>query len=260
MTRRELLGCVQTMQTGLHATDDARQLVMHACHISHAELLTHPEQSVSWIERAHAMHLARRRRCSTPIAYLTHQRAFFGRDFFVNKHVLIPRPETEPLIELALPRAAHAKTIVDIGTGSGAIAITIACETQKSVIAIDCSRSALAVAKKNARRHRVEHLVSFLHDKYLNPLNTLASPFLILANLPYLSEAMLRESPEEVRDFEPHVALVGDKNDGLDCYRELFRQIQHRVQEGAWGHCLVEFDPRQEHALVHIVRQLLPTA
>lgn len=160
-----------------------------------------------------------------PLAYLLGKREFYGRDFLVDRRVLIPRPETETLIEHALAfihnESPSRPRVVDVGTGSGAIAITIAAEVPGArVIAVDQSAGALTVAAENARRHGVADRVKFLQGDLLVGL---AGPFdLILANLPYIPTAEIAKLQPEVRG-EPRGALDGGP-DGLDLYRRLFAQ------------------------------------
>ncbi len=179
-----------------------------------------------------------RRKDGEPVAYILHQQEFFGRTFTVNSNVLIPRPSTEGLIELALEMAdatatgevlkeidagivAYGErwrddavtTIVDIGTGSGCIATTLACERPTfKIIATDVSDDALRIARENASRHKVSDRIDIRKGSLLAPLRDQRDPFLLVSNIPYVPERY--DLPREV-SFEPRVALFGGP-DGTD--------------------------------------------
>ena len=254
MTRKELQKQVQNILSGrANAADDARVLVMHTCSINHAELVKNPDVSVSRVRVQKALRLARRRLQNEPLAYLLGSRDFMGRAFIVNKHTLIPRPETELMVETALELANKNAQVIEIGTGSGAVAISFALESKLPVIATDVSKEALRVARKNTKLQRVEDLVDLRTGSLLDPLSSediqKDRTTIILANLPYLSESMLLESPAEVKDYEPQSALVSDDQDGLELYRILLESIKARREDFGTGIIvLLEIDPRQEAA------------
>lgn len=171
------------------------------------ELEGSPGELFRWVEL---------RKRGIPLAYLSHRKEFFGRIFYIDRRVLIPRPETELLIEEALnsvkeiwgKRDGEGLTLLDLGTGSGVIAITIALEIPKAkVIATDISGDALEVARKNARRFGVESRISFLEGDLFFPLKEPLDG--IMANLPYVGEEWAKESPE--LSFEPQRSLIGGK-------------------------------------------------
>lgn len=160
-----------------------------------------------------------------PTQYITGRQEFYGREFRVTPDVLIPRPETEHLIEAALK--SGARTIVDIGTGSGAIAVTLALETGARVVATDISSPALKVAQENAAR--LGAAVGFVA---CDLAGALAGNFdLIVSNPPYVPAA--ESLPREVRDFEPGVALYGGE-DGLAIYRRLIPEAAPLLKPGGW--------------------------
>lgn len=170
----------------------------------------------------------RARRAGEPLAYLVGSREFYGRRFQVDQRVLIPRPETEDLVEAALAfareRAAEGQRdlrIVDVGTGSGVIAVTLAAELPPArIIAVDRSAGALAVAHENARRHGVEGRITLIQGDLLSAV---AGPVdLIVANLPYIPTEEIPTLQPEVQ-HEPRLALDGGP-DGLDLYRRLWTQ------------------------------------
>ena len=264
MNRKELQSKIRRMLVhSEHVADDARQILMHVTNLSHAELVAHDNELVSRSEQSRALKLAKARSAGKPMAYILNKRDFFGRAFLVNKHVLIPRPETEVMVEEALELANKKTMFVDIGTGSGAIAITLALESKLPVMATEISKGALKMAKQNATE--LEATVDFHHGSLLEPIwrNELAGhgKIVITANLPYLSESMLSSSPVEVRDYEPKIALVSDDSDGLDLYRELLAQIQARRNEfPSELVLLIEIDPRQSKIVKNMINEIEPSA
>lgn len=264
MTRTELQHVLEAILTGRpYAQQDARQLVSHVSGATHADLLAFPERPVSRRASLRAQHLAVRRGQEVPMAYLLGTRDFYGRSFIVNRHVLIPRPETETLIE-------HARTllpadlVIDIGTGSGAIALTLALETGVPVIATDTSRQALRVAKRNARQFGVSSPLQWRHGSLLQPIrNTdlVGDHLIITANLPYLTPELLTDSPFEVTHYEPWSALISDQTDGLDLSAQLLTQLTAR-RSAFPSHIdlLLEIDPRQAPLISTRIALLLPNS
>jgi release factor glutamine methyltransferase len=194
---------------------EARLLLCHVLGVSHAALEAHPEGKVSPADTAAFRALVARRAAGEPVAYLTGRREFYGLDFHVTPAVLIPREETELLVDLA--REFGAARILDLGTGSGCLAIAVAKHLpQAEVTAVDASAAALAVARENAARHGVK--VRFLQGDWFAPLG--GERFdLILANPPYVAEADPHLAQGDVR-FEPRDALAAGP-DGLDDIRRI---------------------------------------
>lgn len=164
--------------------------------------------------------LIRRRADRVPMAYLVGRREFYGRRFHVDPRVLIPRPETEHLVEAALDCTAAGARVLDLGTGSGCIAVTVALERpDASLVATDLSLGALAVAAGNCRRHGVGGRVRLVRADLLSALRL--RPFdLVVSNPPYIDVGEWQSLMPEVRDHEPPEALFA--GDGLDFYRRLF--------------------------------------
>ena len=207
-------------------------------------LYTHPEQPLTDQQTQTVQALVKRRSAGEPVAYLTNHKEFYGRDFYVDQRVLIPRPETELMIDLIKHYAQPQDSIADIGTGSGCIAITLAKELLNVTInATDISTVALAVAKKNATSHNVE--INFHHGNLLEPIKNKKID-IIVANLPYLNAAL---------PHEPAQAFLAGK-DGLDLYRQLFTQIAALGQTPRY--VIIEIDPDQVSALMEIIKQQLP--
>jgi release factor glutamine methyltransferase len=205
---------------------EARLLLCHVLGVSLAALEAHPEAKVSSGDTASFSALAARRAAGEPVAYLTGRREFYGLDFQVTPAVLIPREETELLVDLA--REFGAARILDLGTGSGCLAIAVAKHLpQAEVTAVDASAAALAVARENAARHGVK--VRFLQGDWFAPLA--AARFdLILANPPYVAEADPHLSQGDVR-FEPRAALASGP-DGLDDIRRIVAQAPAHLVPG----------------------------
>lgn len=175
-----------------------------------------------WIHYGRYLH---QRLNGVPTQYITGRQEFFGRDFHVTPDVLIPRPETEHLIEAAL--AVEARNILDIGTGSGAIAVTLALETKARVVATDISERALRMARSNAERlsARVDFVACDL-------AGALGGAFdLIVSNPPYIPRT--ESLPREVREHEPEIALYGGE-DGFEIYRRLIPEAERLLAPAGW--------------------------
>jgi len=161
------------------------------------------------------------------VAYITGHKEFMGLDFYIDRAVLIPRPETELLVEHALRLMPPLPALIDVGTGSGAIAVSLAYYNKKALLyATDRSPAALAVARRNCIRHGVSDRVSLHQGDLLQPLSgcpAAGGVDLIAANLPYIAESDLPGLPGGVRMFEPLLALAGGE-DGLEHYRRLVPQ------------------------------------
>lgn len=204
-----------------------------------AYLLAHPETQLSPPQQATFRTLAAKRRRGVPFAYLTGQQGFYGLDFAVTKDVLIPRPETEQLVDwvLAHNNRKAQSTIIDVGTGSGCIAVTLAKYLPAArIIAADVSAAALRVAKKNARAHGVSQRISFRQGSLLTVRKPNEHMDLVVANLPYLTISQLKNLPHE-----PKLALHGGTR-GLELIEKLIQQIVERGIPRA----ILEIDPAQE--------------
>ena len=166
-----------------------------------------------------------------PIQYITRSSEFYGRKFIVDQNVLIPRPETEILIDVSVEILSkkNSPTIIDIGTGSGCIGITLALEIPSSnIIAIDISDSALSIAKKNADMYSIRN-IEFLRLDILNQ-DIIHIADMLISNPPYISKEEIPSLMKDVKDFEPMIALT-DNSDGLDFYRKFSNIIPHVVKK-----------------------------
>jgi release factor glutamine methyltransferase len=190
---------------------------------------------------------------------------FYGRDFVVDKRVLIPRPETELLVEVALRacrrmlQADRTPIVADIGTGSGAIPITLALEEHRLpyLYGSDISSDALDVASLNCQRHHVEDRVRLLHGDLLAPLPEPVD--VVTANLPYVGTKEMDILESDVRDYEPHLALFSGP-EGLDLLQRLFTEAQKtdKLKDGAV--LVLEIGYNQREPLTHLLEELWPQA
>ncbi len=249
ITRREALKLGKETLKTANARRDAEVLLMHLLRESRAELYRNMDKEVPALLLSRYRELLARRLKGHPIQYLTGYREFMGLDFMVTKDVLIPRPETEILVELAMDliqnkiKAADKKndipliTAVDLGTGCGVIAISLAKFLAGIMIyALDVSRAALAVARENARLQGVSDRITFLGGDFLTPLNAksnYAGIDFLLSNPPYIPSEELAKLSPQVRNFEPHQALDGG-GDGLDFYRRIASEAPSYLRPGGW--------------------------
>lgn len=211
-----------------------------------------PQDSMAAFEE-----LLARRRMLEPVAYITGQRAFFGMEFLVDRRVLVPRPETELLVELALAaarrRVGRRLVLADIGTGSGCIALALAAQLpEATVYAVDQSQDALVVAAANRAQHGLEARVRLLHGDLTAPLPEPVD--LLVSNPPY---TILDAIDAGVRLHEPHLALDGGA-DGLDCYRRLLPAATHALRSG--GEVLLEIGAEQGAAVRALAQAAFPHA
>lgn len=229
---------------------DQRILVCHALGISRTALITQSERALTADEALRVAELLQRRHDGEPVAYIIGQREFFGLDFETTPAVLIPRPDTELLVELALARLPPRGRVLDMGTGSGAIAVSIAhSRPDASVTALDVSQEALAVAARNAQRNRAA--VRFLHSDWYAAVE--GEQFdLIVSNPPYIADGDRHLSEGDLR-FEPSGALT-DFSDGLSALRTIIAGAPARLAPGSW--LLMEHGYDQADA----VRALLSSA
>ena len=208
----------------------AEVLLAHALHRDREYLYAHPEEKLSEVAWIHYGRYLDERLNGKPTQYITRRQEFYGRDFRVTSEVLIPRPETEHLVEAALARIHSGDAVLDIGTGSGAIAITLALETGARVFATDISVAALGVATANARK--LGAAVQFLAGDL-----TLAiadrSVDLLVSNPPYVPSVDTPGLQREVRDYEPHLALFAGPT-GLEIYQRLIADAARVLKPGGW--------------------------
>jgi len=242
---------------GLHATSDSAALdsevlLMHVLGCDRSHLRAWPEKQLTMGQTREYEALIERRRQGWPIAYLTGQREFWSRPFRVAPGVLIPRPETELLIELALVAIPADQTadLLDLGTGSGIIAITLAVERPRSkVTAVDISAEALAIAKINADRHAARH-PRFLQGDWLTPLPPGERFDLIVSNPPYIAEDDPHLRYGDLR-HEPREALACEGN-GLSALHTIIEQARDFLKPG--GALLLEHGHDQADKVAELMR------
>jgi release factor glutamine methyltransferase len=227
---------------GIPAADaplDVEVLARHALGWDRARLLVHAHENEPPDFASTFAGLISRRAEREPVAQIVGVREFWERDFEVTADVLIPRPETEIIIEeaLAFAREQTCARVIDVGTGSGCLAVTLACELPDvHIVATDVSAAALAVATRNARRYHVEDRVTLIRSDVLAGVTGMAD--LIVSNPPYVPEADASAMQPEVLRYEPHVALFGGAT-GLEVMRRLFVQARDRLADH--GRLVVEF-------------------
>ena len=249
-----------------NAGRDARQLLEIATGLDRPAMLARPDRILSEEEAGSFRGMVAQRRGGVPVQHLRGSQEFFGREFLVSPDVLIPRPETEHLVEEVLrlyPDRSEPLRIADVGTGSGILAITLALEyTRGSVLAVDISRAALAMAHANAVRLAARN-VRFAQSNLLAAAGTEQFD-LVVSNPPYIPLTEAAELHPQVRDHEPHLALFGG-DDGLDLYRRLIPQAWLHLRTGSWllletgGRTVALDDLLAEAGEIHYVRDLSGT-
>jgi release factor glutamine methyltransferase len=216
---------------------DARLLLCHATSLSHEGLVASRDAELSADLLAGFGALIARRLAGEPVSRIVGKREFYGRDFEVGPDVLIPRPETETLVEAALShidrRAGDPPTVLDLGTGSGAIAVTLACERPDlRVVASDTSAAALDIARANARHHGCAERIEFLRGSWYEAVPGRRFD-LVVANPPYVAAGDAHLAQGDLR-FEPGSALTDGSADGLDSIRAIVAGAgEHLAQGGA---------------------------
>lgn len=221
----------------------ARSLVAHTVGRAREWVLAHDEEELMSSQIAQLEGYVTRIMAHEPLAYVVRQRAFYGMNLFVDDRVLIPRPETELLVELVCEKTARLAGlaggqpihILEIGTGSGAAIIAIARELPHvNVLATDISANALEVAQLNAANQGVAHRLVLVRSNLLEDLEQLVldQVTILIANLPYIAPAEIAALQTEIVNHEPHVALDGGGTDGLELIRTLLSQIKLRCSNG----------------------------
>lgn len=224
----------QATQAGV-AAFDAKVLAAHALGVNRAWLAAHSDDPLSATQAQAVQHTLQRRAAGEPVAYITGVREFYGLPFVVTPNVLIPRPETEWLVDFIVQRAPQGSLVADIGCGSGAIAVAAAhTRPDLHITATDVSAAALAVAQRNAVAHGVQDRVTFVQGDLFAPLATLAGQrFAVIAsNPPYIAAGDAHLAQGDIR-FEPQGALT-DAADGLAILRRLAEGAAAHLQPGGW--------------------------
>ncbi len=230
-------------------------------------VLTHGESQVSDIQQKRLAQYTAELMLDIPLAYIVGHKRFYDVDFQVNKHVLIPRQETEELVQhivqeysvkskdqrLEIVDQGDVTIMADIGTGSGCIGLTLArLLPNAQFYLIDKSKDALLVATENYQKQHTPSNVKFYHGDLMQPLiEAKLYPRVLIANLPYISAALYRELPTSVARYEPRLALDGG-HDGLVLYRQLLDQIDHFYGQKSWPDLWLEISPEQKDLVVQM--------
>lgn len=239
------------------ARREAMSLVGHTIKRDRTFLITHPETILTPSEARRLREVLGRRALGEPLQYITGHQEFYGLDFIVTPDVLIPRPETELLVETALKllgRSGEPQLICDVGTGSGCIAIALLHERPLvRAVGLDISVEALGVAARNARRLGVSRRLSLVASDCFEALWPSGAHFqMIVSNPPYVAEDALTQLQREVRDHEPRSALTPG-GDGLSIIRRLLLEAPLYLESG--GHLLLEIGFDQHEAIGHLLDQ-----
>lgn len=261
------------------APEDFFILLAHATKNEKTFLLAHPEHTLTPEETVATRNFILRRQKHEPIAYITGHKEFYGLDFRVTPDTLIPRPETEHIVELVHDQILNTKyqipnkiTIIDVGTGSGNIIISLAKSlSSRSVLldshftffASDISSRALSIARENAHSHNADQMITFLEGSLLEPYTKqrlgLDAHLIITANLPYLSESLYEATSPDVHDFEPKGALRSEQA-GLSHYLRLLQEVRVLRSEHNSVTLFLEISTEQGAPLTDRILVLLPQA
>ncbi|MDE6911181.1 MAG: peptide chain release factor N(5)-glutamine methyltransferase [Lachnospiraceae bacterium] len=261
MTYKELyeFGKIKLAEAGIaEAALDARLLLEYICHTDRNELIVHAERERSDMEEQFYRVLIEKRASRIPLQHITGEQEFMGLCFKVNQHTLIPRQDTEILVEEALHRLGDGMRILDMCTGSGCILLSLLKYSNECEgIGIDISEKALAVARENAERLQLDAV--FLEGDLFSPLEGFVSERttdrlfdMIVSNPPYIETAVIETLMPEVRDHEPAAALDG-REDGLYFYRRIIAQAPLHMRKGA--HLLFEIGCGQGDMVMSLMRE-----
>lgn len=249
-------GTVRLRECSAAPRTDALTLLEATLRQSRAWIAAFGEHPMSEVDVAAFERLCERRASGIPTAYLLGSVGFYGHEFLVDERVLVPRPESEHLVDEAIAFLGEREAdVLDVGTGSGAIACSIAAATRATVYATDISRDALAVANDNVRRFGMEGRCNLAHGDLLKPFAGRRFD-VVVANLPYVPTCDVPQAPNPVA-FEPRIAVDGGP-DGLAIYRRLIDELPKALKPGAL--VLLEAAPPTVNALRQLIRKGLPAA
>ena len=257
---------------------DLELIITHVIKKSREFVLTHPEYKLVKSQKSKVKSYLLRRMKHEPLAFILGEKEFYGIKFKVNKNTLIPRPETEQIVELVtrnVKRKIESEKIkiIDIGTGSGNIIISIAKQLKNfefrilnfEFLGIDISKKALAVAKYNAKLNRVDKKINFLQGNLLEPIIKKRSMFhvpcsmIVTANLPYLSKEIYNSCSKDIKNYEPKSALISQK-EGLMHYEELLKQLKELRENCNLlpVTCYMEISPEQKMKIFKLIKKYFP--
>jgi release factor glutamine methyltransferase len=227
-------------QSGIENPElEASVLLAKAFNIEARDIYAHPERQLGPEEVEEFNRLLERRIRREPMAYILGEKEFYSRSFSVTPDVLIPRPETEILVEEALKILENFTSpwIIDVGTGSGCIAVTLGCERRDArIFATDISYEALLIARKNSERHGVSQGVSFVRSDLLSCFKD-KSFDLVVSNPPYVKGSDYVSLDRDIRDYEPEISLLGGE-EGIDYIKGIIFQSKRALKKGGW--CIIE--------------------
>lgn len=256
-------------QTAIQSKE-AELLLSHVLKKDHIFIKARPDFKLSRAQLLKFKSLEKRRTHNEPIAYILKSQPFYGQPFMVNRHTLIPRPETEYLVDIIkkdLTNKTSKKLIIDVGTGSGCLGITLKLQIPNAtVIASDISRKALSVARKNSRSLKAEAVLvqdDLLGDGLQSKIHqtlkkTSFDRIVLVANLPYLPTSYKKNMAPDVVDYEPSTALFAG-SDGLILINKLLTQISKSKLASLIKSAYLEIDPSQSKKLTKIIKKLFPS-
>jgi release factor glutamine methyltransferase len=256
---------------------DLELIIAHAINSSREFVLMYPEKTLSESHTLAINKMARRRILCEPLAYILGEKEFYGIKFKVDRSTLIPRPETEMMVDLVSNNIKNGEynnknklVIADIGTGSGNIIIALAQNIKHGtwnkfkLYGIDISKKATVIAKQNAKLNKVQNEITFLSGNLLDPLVKIGnwkleignSTMIIVANLPYLSSKIYKSCLKDIKKYEPKSALFS-QNYGLSHYEELLKQINEIRKNYPPLHvsCFLEISPEQKNKITALIKK-----
>lgn len=240
-------------------------ILAHILKKSREYVLAHPEIRLTTAQKRQFEKMIDRRKNHEPIAYILDRKEFYGLNFKVDKNTLIPRPETEILVEEILRLNPENENIIDIGTGSGNIIITLAknIKNKNNYFGIDISPKALMVAKSNVKKNNIEKKIKFIKSDllkfFIQDTKYKIQDTILVANLPYLSKKIYEHTLPDVQNFEPKSALLSG-HDGLDHYRKLFKQIKNLEDKNYKLKAILEISPEQKTKIAKLAKYHFPCA
>lgn len=233
---------------------DAEVLLRYALGCSREELFIRYNDAIDEEKVKFYLEIIERRKKREPVAYIIGKKEFFSREFCVSHKVMIPRPETETVVEKAMEIIAsnNLKRIIDIGTGSGIIAITISLNfPELEIYATDISEDALEVARRNAILHGVDSRIKFIRSDLFRQIDPEMKFDLVVSNPPYIPTSEISFLPEEIRNYEPKIAFDGG-HDGLEIIRRIARDAHSYLEDG--GFLILEIGDGQASSVLEILK------
>lgn len=236
---------------------DARLLLAYAMNYTQEELLINYDQELKQVDEVRFLELVERRAKHEPIAYILGKQEFYGLEFTVNKHVLIPRPETELIIDILKEDAAKKSKnqtieILDLGAGSGAISICLAKEIfSANITAAEISDAAIKVAESNILKHQVQTQVNIIKSDWFSGVEKGKKYDYIISNPPYICRSEIYQMSKETIDFEPELALYAD-NRGLSSYQAIIRNAHNFLKKD--GKIIFEIGSSQKNKILDLLK------